>query len=157
MAREMVGQVLNLPTHVAQKGDGPMLTAGERAYLNEQRLARIATVAADGQPDVAPVGFEFDGTYFYVSGRDVTNTRKYRNVAGGQEKVALVVDDLASIRPWRPRGLRVYGRADIVERNGFLGRRPYLRITPTVTWSWVITGERMRPVEWPQAARDPIS
>ena len=34
-------------------------------YLQSQRLARIATVSADGQPDVAPVGFEFDGTYVY--------------------------------------------------------------------------------------------
>jgi pyridoxamine 5'-phosphate oxidase family protein len=125
----------------------PMFTERERAYLNEQRLARIATVAPDGQPDVVPVGFEFDGAHFYVSGRDVTNTRKYRNVAAGNENVALVIDDLASVRPWRPRGVRVYGRAALVERNGFLGRREYIRITPAVTWSWGIEEGRGR-VAW---------
>jgi pyridoxamine 5'-phosphate oxidase family protein len=32
-------------------------TEEEIAYLRTQRLARIATVAADGQPDVMPVGY----------------------------------------------------------------------------------------------------
>jgi pyridoxamine 5'-phosphate oxidase family protein len=36
----------------------------EVAYLRSQRLARLATVAPDGQPDVVPVGFEFDGRSF---------------------------------------------------------------------------------------------
>jgi pyridoxamine 5'-phosphate oxidase family protein len=40
----------------------------EIAYLRTQRLARIATVSADGQPDAMPVGYQFDGTYFYVGG-----------------------------------------------------------------------------------------
>ena len=43
-------------------------TEDEVAYLKSQPLARLATVDADGQPDVVPVGFEFDGTYFYVGG-----------------------------------------------------------------------------------------
>lgn len=43
-------------------------TAEELAYLRSQPLGRIATVGADGQPDVVPVGFEYDGTYFYVGG-----------------------------------------------------------------------------------------
>ncbi len=33
-------------------------TEEEVAYLKSQPLARIATVGADDQPDVAPVGFE---------------------------------------------------------------------------------------------------
>ncbi len=84
-----------------------MFTANEIAFLKSQRLARIATVAPDGQPDVAPVGLEFDGSVFYVGRRSMARTRKFRNVAGGQRKVALVVDDLLSTSPWRPRGLRV--------------------------------------------------
>jgi pyridoxamine 5'-phosphate oxidase family protein len=36
-------------------------TEEEITYLRTQRLARIATVSADGQPDVAPVGYQFDG------------------------------------------------------------------------------------------------
>ena len=48
-------------------------TEEEAAYLQSQPLARIATVGPDGQPDVAPVGFEFDGTYLYVGGRAPTS------------------------------------------------------------------------------------
>src|SRR5690242_859561 len=43
-------------------------TTEEITYLESQPLARLATVSADGQPDAVPVGFEFDGTDFYVSG-----------------------------------------------------------------------------------------
>jgi PPOX class F420-dependent enzyme/OxyR family protein len=68
-------------------------TEEEAAYLTSQPLARIATVGPDGQPDVAPVGFEFDGTYLYVGGRAPERTRKFLNVKAGQAKVALVVDD----------------------------------------------------------------
>src|SRR5689334_859015 len=105
-------------------------TDEEIAYLRSQRLARIATVDADGQPDVSPVGFEFDGTYFYIGGLDAANTRKYRNVAAGNAQVALVVDDLVSTDPWTPRFLRVYGTAEAVTRPGRFGPGPYLRITP---------------------------
>src|SRR5688572_6050367 len=98
-----------------------MFTEKEIAYLKSQRLARIATVAPDGQPDAAPVGFEFDGTTFYVGGYNVTNTRKYKNVLSGQQKIALVVDDLPSVNPWQARGIRIYGTAALVEREGMLG------------------------------------
>jgi pyridoxamine 5'-phosphate oxidase family protein len=113
----------------------------EVAYLRSQRLARIATVAPDGQPDVAPVGFEFDGTHFYVGGHDPVKTRKYRNVEAGNPKVALVIDDLKSVDPWRPRFLRVYGTAELVEREGQFGTAPYLRITPAISWSYNLDGE----------------
>ena len=117
-----------------------MFTEKERAYLKSQRLARIATVAPDGQPDVVPVGFEFDGATFYVGGHNVTKTRKYKNVQAGQVRVALVVDDLVSIDPWRPRGIRVYGNAELVKRDGRLGRTTYLQLSPLVTWSWNVEG-----------------
>ncbi len=74
-------------------------TEEEAAYLRSQSLARIATVGPDGQPDVAPVGFEFDGTYLYVGGRAPERTRKFLNVKAGQAKVALVIDDLVSTDP----------------------------------------------------------
>jgi pyridoxamine 5'-phosphate oxidase family protein len=113
----------------------------EAAYLRSQRLARIATVATDGQPDVAPVGFEFDGTYLYVGGIDPAKTRKFRNVRAGNTKVALVVDDLVSADPWTPRFLRIYGTGDIVERPGQFGPAPYLRITPAISWSFNLDGQ----------------
>jgi pyridoxamine 5'-phosphate oxidase family protein len=110
----------------------------ETAYLRSQRLARLATVSGDGQPDVVPVGFEFDGSHFYVGGLDLTSTRKYRNVAAGNELVALVVDDLVTTTPWSPRFVRVYGTASVARRDGESGQS--LRITPTVSWSWNLEG-----------------
>jgi pyridoxamine 5'-phosphate oxidase family protein len=112
----------------------------EKAYLSSQRLARLATVSPDGQPDVAPVGFEFDGTDFYIGGLDLHSTRKYRNVLGGNRQVALVVDDIVSTEPFVPRFVRVYGVANVVERDAASGRRASLRITPTVSWSWNLEG-----------------
>ena len=112
-------------------------TEEEIAYLRIQRLARIATVSADGQPDVMPVGYQFDGKYFYVGGMNPVKTRKFRNVRAGNTKVALVVDDLVSVNPWTVRGLRIIGNAELVVRSeGQFGPGQYMRITPTVSWSW---------------------
>lgn len=115
-----------------------MFTEREVAYMKSQPLARIATVSPDGQPDAAPVGFEFDGQYFYIGGHNPANTRKYRNVRAGNQKVALVVDDLESIQPWKPRGVRIYGAAELVKREGRFGPGVYMRITPATSWSWGI-------------------
>ena len=117
-----------------------LFTEKEVAYLASQVLARIATVDPEGQPDVSPVGFEFDGTAIYIGGHNLTNTRKYKNVQAGNRKVALVIDDLPSINPWHPRGIRIYGLAEFVERDGRLGHGTYLRITPRVSWSWNVEG-----------------
>jgi pyridoxamine 5'-phosphate oxidase family protein len=116
-------------------------TEEEIAYLRSQPLARIATVAADGQPDVVPVGFEFDGTHFYIGGFDPAKTRRTKNVRAGNTKIALVVDNLASVRPWSPRYVRVYGTAEIVERQTRFGTAPILKITPEVSWSINLGGQ----------------
>jgi pyridoxamine 5'-phosphate oxidase family protein len=112
----------------------------ELAYLRSQRLARIATVSRDGQPDAVPVGFEYDGTHLYIGGIDPVRTRKFRNVRDGNSKVAVIFDDLASVDPWVPRYLRIYGEAELVEREGRFGPGSYLRITPTVSWSFNLEG-----------------
>ncbi len=120
-----------------------MFTDNEIAYLKSQRLTRLATVAPDGQPDVAPVGFEFDGQYFYIGGRNPTNTRKYRNLRQGNNKVALVMDDLETVQPWKPRGIRIYGTAEFVQREGRFGPGTYMCITPHTSWSWGIEPAEM--------------
>lgn len=81
-----------------------MFSGKELTYLKSQRLARIATVSNEGQPDVAPVGFEFDGENLYIGGLKQTKTYKYKNIASGNAKVALVIDDVESADPWKPRG-----------------------------------------------------
>jgi pyridoxamine 5'-phosphate oxidase family protein len=110
-----------------------MFSDAEKHFLKTQHLARIATVSMDGQPDVAPVGFQFDGTKLFIGGRAPEKTLKYQNVASGQTRVAIVIDDLQSVTPWMPRGIKIHGSARIVE-NGVL------QITPTIHWHWGIVG-----------------
>ncbi|HXW12759.1 MAG TPA: hypothetical protein VD694_08370, partial [Nitrososphaeraceae archaeon] len=69
----------------------------EMDYLNSQRLARIATASAptlseeagSAQPDVVPVGYDFDGDCFYVGGMNLLKSTKYKNVLHNN-KVAIV-------------------------------------------------------------------
>jgi pyridoxamine 5'-phosphate oxidase family protein len=114
-----------------------MFTQNEIEFLNTQRLARIATVSSDGQPDVAPVGYSYDGVHFKVGGRNPAVTLKHKNVAAGNTQVALVVDDLETTDPWKPRGIKVHGTAEVIEREG---KTPYLLITPISHWTWGIEG-----------------
>lgn len=111
-----------------------MFTEKEIDYINSQRLARLATVSKTEQPDVAPVGFRFDGATFFITGFDITKTFKYKNVKSGNALVALVIDDLASIQPWVARGIKIHGEAEITEANG----RASLLIHSRRLWSWGI-------------------
>ena len=118
-----------------------MFSEAEVNYLNSQRLARIATASPKGTPEVSPVGFEFDGRHFWVGSHSqeiFPRTRRYRNITEGNDRVSLVVDDLASVEPWRPRGIKVSGKAEVMEHVGIFGPGRYLRITPRVTASWGI-------------------
>lgn len=108
-------------------------------YLQSQMLGRIATADADGQPHVTPVGFRYNdetGT-IDISGYDVLSTRKARDIRENP-RVAFVVDDLASVKPWRPRGVTVRGTAVIDEgtpgSNGF--GDVWIRIIPSRVVSW---------------------
>jgi pyridoxamine 5'-phosphate oxidase family protein len=139
--------------HVSSRKRGSVsFTDEEIAYLRSQPLARLATVSADGQPDVMPVSFEFDGTHFWVggSGATVLRTRKFRNIRAGQHAVALVVDDLVSLDPFIARGIRIYGQAEPpVERAGLVGPGTYIRITPTISWSWNLASEPVGKIWYP--------
>jgi pyridoxamine 5'-phosphate oxidase family protein len=118
-------------------------------------LARLATLSADGQPDVVPVAFEFDGSSFWVggSGPSVLETRKFRNVSAGNHSIALVVDDMVSFEPFIARGIRVYGHAHPpVERVGMVGPGHYVQIIPDVSWSWNLSGEPVGDA-WYEARR----
>ena len=131
-------------------------TDEEIAYLRSQPLTRFATVGPDGQPDVVPLAFEFDGRGFWVGGVGdaETATRKFRNVAAGNDRVALVFDDLISLDPFAARSLRVYGRAgEPVERvSALVGPGVFMRITPTISWSWNLEGKAADGA-WYQARR----
>ena len=114
-----------------------MFTEKEKAYINSQPLARLATVSKSNQPDVAPVGFRFDGEKFVITGFDITRTFKYKNVKAGNQLVSLVIDDLASVQPWVARGIKIHGTAEIVESGG----RALLIVQPVRLWSWGVDGD----------------
>jgi pyridoxamine 5'-phosphate oxidase family protein len=117
-----------------------VFTDKEREFLAAQPLARIATASGKTlEPDVAPVGFDFDGRFFYVGGHNIPATLKYKNVRSNPQ-VALVIDQLVSMNPWTPRGIKVHGAAQIVRREGYAGPGEYIRIEPTKKWSWGIEG-----------------
>jgi pyridoxamine 5'-phosphate oxidase family protein len=122
-----------------------MFSQQELAFLRAQPLARIATVDTDGQPTVDAVGFEFDGARFYIGGHQLETTRKYKNIVAGNRKVSLIIDDLKSLRPWQPRGIRIHGIAEVLQREGHLGPASYLAITPVVSWSWGIEEPGAQP------------
>lgn len=89
------------------------LTGSAVAYLATQRLGRLATVDASGAPQNNPVGFRYNaelGT-IDIGGLNMGASRKFRNLAGNP-RVAFVVDDLASIQPWRPRCVEIRGWAE---------------------------------------------
>lgn len=120
-----------------------MFDDDEVAFMRSQPLVRLATVDPDGQPDVVPLACEYDGEVFWVGGGEtVKSTRKFHNVGDGQDKVALVFDDLPSFDPFVARGIRIYGRAEgPIERVGITGPGFFLRIVPTQSWSWNMAGE----------------
>jgi pyridoxamine 5'-phosphate oxidase family protein len=110
----------------------------ELAYLNgERRLGRIATVGADGTPHVAPVGWRYnpDLDTIDVGGRQLEKSKKYRD-AKATGRAAIVIDDLASVDPWRPRAVEVRGRAEIVSDPA-----PMIRIHPDRVVSWGLVEE----------------
>jgi pyridoxamine 5'-phosphate oxidase family protein len=126
-----------------------MFSALEIQYLKTQRLARIATASLQGEPEVSPVAFEFDGKYFYIGSHDQSiffRTRRYKNIKNGNTRVCLVIDDLESIDPWKPRAIKVHGTAEVVEHEGIFGKGSYLRITPRVIVSWGI--EPVKDGQW---------
>lgn len=95
------------------------LSAAQIEYLAGQRLGRIATAGADGKPHVVPTSFRYNrelGT-LDVGGLHVATTKKYRDVQANPW-AALVVDDLVSTDPWRPRMLEIRGRAEAVASGG---------------------------------------
>jgi pyridoxamine 5'-phosphate oxidase family protein len=115
----------------------------ELAYIHGATRARVATVAPDGQPDVVPVAFVFDGHCFYIPSRYSNQTRRARNVRAGNDKAALVIDDEDEAFGWAPRYLRVYGTTQIASRDSPGGRMLMLKVTPTVSWSFNLEGRPM--------------
>jgi pyridoxamine 5'-phosphate oxidase family protein len=94
------------------------LGADVLAYLLSQRLGRLATVDRHGAPQNSPVGFRYNadlGT-IDIGGRNMGASRKFRNLAGNP-RVAFVVDDIASVQPWRVRCVEIRGHAEALREQ----------------------------------------
>lgn len=112
----------------------------EIEYLGSRLLGRLATVGRDGIPHITPVGIfshnaELDT--IDIGGRDMANTKKFRDVRRSG-RAAFVVDDILQ-PPWRPRGIELRGRAEVID-----GPRPLIRIHPQRIVSWGISDPRER-------------
>jgi pyridoxamine 5'-phosphate oxidase family protein len=94
-------------------------TASELSYLGSQPIGRLATVRQDGSPQVSPVGFNYNEEFgtIDIGGFNMSNSRKYHNVMHN-DRVAFVVDDVASKQPWRVRCLEIRGTAEVVPDPG---------------------------------------
>src|ERR687884_2063196 len=105
----------------------------ELQYLaGGRQLGRIATVGVDGTPHVVPVGWIYNAARdtIDVGGHELERSKKFRDVARSG-RAAIVIDDLASVDPWRPRGIEVRGRAEVVTAPA-----PLIRIHPERIVSW---------------------
>ncbi|HEV7758808.1 MAG TPA: PPOX class F420-dependent oxidoreductase [Acidimicrobiales bacterium] len=118
----------------------PWFTGDELEYLRSQRLGRLATIDRSGAPQNNPVGYFVDeaGGALLIGGHALAATRKFRNVQA-DGRVALVVDDLASVDPWTVRGIEIRGTAQALDdvdppRPGM--SRELIRITPRWIASW---------------------
>jgi len=113
-----------------------VFTEAELEFLAGQHLARLATASVEGQPDVSAVGFGVEDDDIVSGGLDLTKTVRYRHLTGNP-RATIVIDELASVDPWRPRGLKVRGSA-VLEDDGGKWR---IRIHPEVIWSWGINAD----------------
>jgi len=107
----------------------------ERAYLaGGRQLGRIATVGADGTPHVVPVAWIYNAVRdtIDIGGHELERTKKFRDVVR-TGRAAIVVDDLQSTDPWRPRGIEIRGRGEAIALP-----TPLIRIHPERIVSWGI-------------------
>jgi pyridoxamine 5'-phosphate oxidase family protein len=130
-----------------------VFTEKEIEYLTGQRLGRLATVTAAGRAHVVPTGFRLNDerTAIEIGGHALSSRRPLylRNIEANPW-VAYVVDDLASVNPWTPRGVTIRGRAEIHPQGGErLGPgfdAMLITIAPASITSWGIdTGAFGRP------------
>jgi pyridoxamine 5'-phosphate oxidase family protein len=116
------------------------LSAAERDCLLGQRLGRLASIDAHGQPQNNPFGFYLNDELgvIDIGGRAMGQTKKFRN-ARSNPLLSLVADDLASVRPlvraWRrdPRPRRAL--SDWQPPYPYYSREA-IRIHPTKIISW---------------------
>ena len=123
-------------------------TPAEVVYLQSQRLGRLATIGANGDLHVVPVGFRYNPEHdtIDIGGHNIVPTKKYRD-ALRHGRVAFVVDDVQP--PWKPRFVEVRGTVQAASTGGQeIGPNfapEILRITPTYIVSFGVNGSGVMP------------
>jgi PPOX class probable F420-dependent enzyme len=137
-----------------------MLTETEVAFVNAQRVARLATADAGGRPHIVPVCYAFDGTRFYTpldekpKRVNESKLRRVRNIEARHE-ASLLIDQYDD--DWLRLGyVLVHGHAGLIQpgdplhaqalallreryvqyRAMELERHPVIVITPDSVTSW---------------------
>ena len=125
-------------------------TVEEIAYLQSQRLGRLATVDEKGNPHVVPVGFRYNPEQesIDIGGHNIVPTKKYRD-ALRHGRVAFVVDD---VQPqWKPRMIEVRGTVQGLPEGGKEIVKDFspeiLRITPTRIISFGLNDGVVQPAQ----------
>ncbi|MGD0241768.1 MAG: PPOX class F420-dependent oxidoreductase [Streptosporangiaceae bacterium] len=92
-------------------------TGLEIEYMAGQRLGRIATVGADGQPHVVPTTFRYNAgeDAIDVGGMRMSTTKKTRDIQR-TGRATIVVDDV--LPPWQPRMIEIRGTAEVLGSGG---------------------------------------
>ncbi len=125
-------------------------TPEEIAYLQSQRLGRLATVSENGDPHVVPVGFRYNPEQdsIDIGGHNIAASKKYRD-ALRHGRVAFVVDDV--LPPWKPRMLEVRGTVEGLPEGGKAIVESFapemLRITPTRIISFGLNSDVVQPAQ----------
>ena len=104
----------------------------EAEYLAENFIGRVATASTSGQPHVVPVGYRFDGSAVTFGGWNLAKSLKFRNLMSN-DKVAFVVDDVVSTKPWKVRGIEIRGKAELVTSGDGVSM---IRVIPLNIRSW---------------------
>ena len=123
-------------------------TQTEIEYMQSQRLGRLATVNAAGEPHVAPVGFSYNAELdtIDIGGHNISKSKKFRD-ATKRGHVAFVIDDV--LPPWKPRGIEIRGRAETHSTGGQTVNADFdaeiIRIFPSRIVGWGLDTDAFHP------------
>jgi pyridoxamine 5'-phosphate oxidase family protein len=119
-------------------------TEPEIAYLQSQKLGRMATVDVKGDLHVVPVVFRYnpETDTIDIGGHNFATSKKYRD-ALRHGRIAIVVDDV--LPPWKPHFIEVRGTVQAEASGGKAINEEFvpemLRLTPTYITSFGVNDE----------------
>lgn len=95
------------------------LTESEIAFVQAQRVARLATADEEGHPHLVPICYAFDGTRFYTpldekpKRVEESKLRRVRNIVARHE-ASLLFDRYDDVDWTRLAYVLVHGRAELI-------------------------------------------